>query len=201
MLRPLAEIGCFERRQRDARPVADRRGFFESDARWHVRMTITRGRGIDATIRILERAKGSQLPARGINHIDLAVVDVDRSIAFYDVGMTASGATFRSISRPRKIATSAATGRSSFRSGRDPSGGPLLSGSRIADAVVDIGGGWSASRSVCGSCARRALTAGATGLEPATSGVTGRRSNQLNYTPVGLGIVATRFGSGGPTVA
>src|SRR5436309_15371915 len=30
----------------------------------------------------------------------------------------------------------------------------------------------------------RALT-GATGLEPATSGVTGRRSNQLNYAPRG----------------
>ena len=27
--------------------------------------------------------------------------------------------------------------------------------------------------------------AGVTGLEPATSGVTGRRSNQLSYTPAG----------------
>ena len=32
------------------------------------------------------------------------------------------------------------------------------------------------------------LKAGATGLEPATSGVTGRRSNQLNYAPVGAAL-------------
>jgi hypothetical protein len=30
--------------------------------------------------------------------------------------------------------------------------------------------------------------AGATGLEPATSGVTGRRSNQLNYAPRRTGV-------------
>jgi hypothetical protein len=29
------------------------------------------------------------------------------------------------------------------------------------------------------------MLAGSTGLEPAASGVTGRRSNQLNYDPVG----------------
>src|SRR5438132_6919309 len=37
------------------------------------------------------------------------------------------------------------------------------------------------------------LLTGATGLEPATSGVTGRRSNQLNYAPWGRVIVAIRF--------
>jgi hypothetical protein len=36
------------------------------------------------------------------------------------------------------------------------------------------------------------LRAGATGLEPATSGVTGRRSNQLSYAPSGgTGSMAT----------
>ena len=41
---------------------------------------------------------------------------------------------------------------------------------------------------------------GATGLEPATSGVTGRRSNQLNYAPERREIVAgnrTRAGGAG----
>ena len=32
-------------------------------------------------------------------------------------------------------------------------------------------------------CASEGCETGATGLEPATSGVTGRRSNQLNYAP------------------
>ena len=34
--------------------------------------------------------------------------------------------------------------------------------------------------------------AGTTGLEPATSGVTGQRSNQLNYVP-GLGLDESRI--------
>ena len=38
--------------------------------------------------------------------------------------------------------------------------------------------------------AKRIERTGATGLEPATSGVTGRRSNQLNYAPERPGIVA-----------
>ena len=34
------------------------------------------------------------------------------------------------------------------------------------------------------------IMAGVTGLEPATSGVTGQRSNQLSYTPaVGVALV------------
>ena len=37
--------------------------------------------------------------------------------------------------------------------------------------------------------------AGSTGLEPATSGVTGRRSNQLNYDPAVVKDVRSRFPS------
>jgi hypothetical protein len=33
----------------------------------------------------------------------------------------------------------------------------------------------------------RSIATGATGLEPATSGVTGRRSNQLSYAPLARG--------------
>ena len=36
-------------------------------------------------------------------------------------------------------------------------------------------------------CWTKRVLAGSTGLEPATSGVTGRRSNQLNYDPARSG--------------
>ncbi len=36
--------------------------------------------------------------------------------------------------------------------------------------------------------------AGATGLEPATSGVTGRHSNQLSYAPAGVRAFSKRWG-------
>jgi hypothetical protein len=36
--------------------------------------------------------------------------------------------------------------------------------------------------------------AGATGLEPATSGVTGRRSNQLSYAPERFGMASVAMG-------
>jgi hypothetical protein len=41
-----------------------------------------------------------------------------------------------------------------------------------------------------------ATRAGATGLEPATSGVTGRRSNQLSYAPEGAPSIAGATGFG-----
>ena len=37
------------------------------------------------------------------------------------------------------------------------------------------------------------MLAGSTGLEPAASGVTGRRSNQLNYDPQGLNLTIADF--------
>ena len=40
----------------------------------------------------------------------------------------------------------------------------------------------------------RKSEAGATGLEPATSGVTGRRSDQLNYTPANGAIISRPCG-------
>ena len=42
--------------------------------------------------------------------------------------------------------------------------------------------------------------AGATGLEPAASGVTGRRSNQLNYAPARVGVYQNGlfFSNAGP---
>ena len=43
---------------------------------------------------------------------------------------------------------------------------------------------WLANRSSRSDSSERRL-AGSTGLEPAASGVTGRRSNQLNYDPNG----------------
>ena len=46
--------------------------------------------------------------------------------------------------------------------------------------------------------------AGATGLEPATSGVTGRRSNQLSYAPAGENeavLASPRWGVKHTTIA
>ena len=40
----------------------------------------------------------------------------------------------------------------------------------------------------CHVITKASRRAGATGLEPATSGVTGRRSNQLNYAPEGRSV-------------
>ena len=53
---------------------------------------------------------------------------------------------------------------------------------------VDIPNRRSVGETVCYQAVRGA---GATGLEPATSGVTGRRSNQLNYAPDSAGSVPT----------
>ena len=64
-------------------------------------------------------------------------------------------------------------------------------------------------RSVSPACAKSPVVTGdsvgtgATGLEPATSGVTGRRSNQLSYAPERIGmpsVVANRQRRPGPLV-
>ncbi len=46
--------------------------------------------------------------------------------------------------------------------------------------------GWDAARGCKQGKARKIMMAGETGLEPAASGVTGRRSNQLSYSPASI---------------
>ena len=77
---------------------------------------------------------------------------------------------------PRGAARHQAPRRSKFRGGRPP-----------AHPAGRQNGLWSPTRIVGG---RLKSGTGATGLEPATSGVTGRRSNQLNYAPERRRIVA-----------
>ena len=79
--------------------------------------------------------------------------------------------------------------------GRDPKPVHARSSCRLRVArFVATALPWMLARGSCGVIDERRLTkaprfagrreTGATGLEPATSGVTGRRSNQLNYAPV-----------------
>src|SRR5581483_1995552 len=71
-------------------------------------------------------------------------------------------------------------GRHSLSAATESTCKPTLSTSRGTDK--EAGGRfrrqWQQKALIC-----RMFSTGATGLEPATSGVTGRRSNQLNYAP------------------
>ena len=75
-------------------------------------------------------------------------------------------------------------------SGTAISPGPFLDLHVIANSLIDTDNYWEV-----GQClpfpVRFVFLAGATGLEPAASCLTGRRSNQLNYAPAKLTILTS----------
>ena len=85
-----------------------------------------------------------------------------------------------------------------IRSLRLPPGGAMPIGHKRARRPRTTG----VARALCQPQNRRTCRqfpkTGATGLEPATSGVTGRRSNRLSYAPRVLGI--PEYGKPGPTI-